>query len=111
MNQKALRRNHILSNLHQICNIPQKERHMDIGFRVEMPDDIRRMIDLLHSVFRGMVDVVEVNEFENLTISISADGSSRTVIEKGRYIYEKSTHTYNDTFLTSEAKVRRDKDA
>ena len=59
---------------------------MDIGFRVNMPDDVRRMLDLLHTTFRGMVDVVNTNEMDNLTITIWADGKSRTTLEKGRYI-------------------------
>lgn len=80
---------------------------MDIGFRVDMPDDVRRMLDLLHTTFRGMVDVVNTNEIDNLTITIWANGSSRTTLEKGRYIYEKFTNPYNGTFLTSEAKVRK----
>lgn len=80
---------------------------MDIGFRVEMPEDIRRLMDLLHPTFRGMVDVVNVNEIDNLTITIWSDGKSRTCLEKGRYIYERFTNPYNGTFLTSEAKVRK----
>ena len=80
---------------------------MDIGFRVDMPDDVRRMLDLLHTTFRGMVDVVNANEMDNLTITIWADGKSRTTLEKGRYIYERFTNPYNGTFLTSEAKVRK----
>lgn len=80
---------------------------MDIGFRVNMPDDVRRMLDLLHTTFRGMVDVVNTNEMDNLTITIWSDGKSRTTLEKGRYIYEKFTSPYNGTYITSEAKVRK----
>ena len=80
---------------------------MEIGLRVEMPDDIRRMIDLLHTTFRGMVDVVNTNEIDNLTITIWSNGTSRTCIEKGRFIYDKTTHPYNGSYLTSETKVRK----
>ena len=80
---------------------------MDIGFRVDMPDDVRRMLDLLHTTFRGMVDVVKTNEIDSLTINIYSDGTSRTCLEKGRYIYDKTSSPYNGTYLTSETKVRR----
>lgn len=80
---------------------------MEIGFKVEMPDDIRRMIDLLHTSFRGMVDVVNANEIDTLTITIYSDGTSRTCLEKGRYIYDKTSSPFNGTFLISETKTRR----
>ena len=80
---------------------------MDIGFRVDMPDDVRRMLDLLHTTFRGMVDVVKTNEIDSLTITIYSDGTSRTCLEKGRYMYDKTSSPYNGTYLTSETKVRR----
>lgn len=80
---------------------------MDIGFRVDMPDDVRRMLDLLHTTFRGMVDVVNTNEIDSLTITIYSDGTSRTCLEKGRYIYDKTSSPYNGTYITSETKVRR----
>ena len=80
---------------------------MEIGFKVEMPDDIRRMIDLLHTSFRGMVDVVNANEIDTLTITIYSDGTSRTCLEKGRYIYDKTSSPFNGTYLTSETKTRR----
>ena len=80
---------------------------MEIGFKVEMPDDIRRMIDLLHTSFRGMVDVVNANEIDTLTITIYSNGTSRTCLEKGRYIYDKTSSPFNGTYLISETKTRR----
>ena len=80
---------------------------MEIGFRVEMPEDVRRIIDLLHSSFQGMVDVARENNLDNLTITIYPNGTTRTMLEKGRHIYEKCTSIHDGCPITSEAKVRK----